>query len=77
MFLSHFLSIKRNYIIFDLHNFLFDADQNATLCLLTYLRLTPFSYTKIGNFPVVFVPLNEICSYDTLRQATFMIILCF
>ena len=38
MFLFYFLLIKRNYVIFDLHNFLVDADQNATFSLLTYLR---------------------------------------
>ena len=38
MFLSHFLFIERNYVIFDLRNFLFDADQNATCFLLTHLN---------------------------------------
>ena len=51
MFSIPFLLVKRNYIIFDLRNFLFDADQNAQFSLLTYLRLRQFSYTEIGNFP--------------------------
>ena len=33
-----------------------------------------FSYTKIGNFPDDFIPLNEIHYFDTLIQATFMTI---
>ena len=55
----------RNYVIFDMHFFLFDADQNATFSLLAYLRLTQFSYTEIGNFPDDCIPLNEIGNFDT------------
>ena len=40
--LLHFLLIKINYVIFDLRNFLFDADQNGPFSLLTYLRHTIF-----------------------------------
>ena len=57
--------------------FIFNKDQNATFSLLTYLRLTQFSYTEKGNFPDDFIPLNEIRNFDTLILATFMTILCF
>ena len=77
MFLLHFLLIKRNYFIFDLLNFSVDADQNATFPLLTYLRLTQFCYTEIGNFPDDVISFNEIHNFDTLIWATFMMILCF
>ena len=50
LFLLHYLLIKTNDVIFDLRNFLVDADQTAALSLLTYLRLTQFSCTEIGNF---------------------------
>ena len=59
MFLVHFFILMRDYIIFNLCNVLFDADQNAQFSLLTYLRLMQFSYTKIGNFPDDFMFLNE------------------
>ena len=65
MLLLHFLLIKRYDFIFDLHNFSVDTDQNATFPLLTFLRLTQFPYTKIGNFPDDFIPFNEICNFDT------------
>ena len=77
MFLVHFLLIKRNYVIFDVGNFLVDLDQNTIFSLLTCLRLLQFSYMKIGNFPDDFVSLNEINCFDTLRLAIFMIILSF
>ena len=67
MFLLHSLLIKRNYVIFDLRNFLFDAAQNAPFCLVIYLRLMQFSYIDIGNFPHDFIPLNEIRNFDTPR----------
>ena len=54
-----FLVIKRNYLIFDFRNFLFDADQNARFSVLTYLRLTQFSYTEIESFPDDFMFLNK------------------
>ena len=50
MFFLMTLLIRRNYIIFNVCNFLVDADQNATFSLLTYSRLTQFSCTKSGNF---------------------------
>ena len=50
IFLSLFLLIKRNYLKFDLHNFLFDTDQNATFSLFTYLILMQFSSIEVGNF---------------------------
>ena len=34
MFLTKFLFIKRNYVIFEFYSFLFDAEQNATLFFL-------------------------------------------
>ena len=46
--------------------FFVGADQNATLSLMTYLKLMQFSYTNIGSFPGDFMPLNEICKFDTL-----------
>ena len=57
----------RNYFIFDLLNFLFDVDQNATVCLLTCWRLTQFSDTEIGNFADDYVPSNEIYKLDTWK----------
>ena len=60
MFLSLFLSIKRNNVIFYLCNFLFDVDQNAQFSLLTYLRRTQFSYTEIGNFSDDFMFEQEV-----------------
>ena len=54
--------------------FIFNKDQNATFSLLTYLRLTQFSYTEIGIFPDNFISLNKIHNFDTPRLATFMTI---
>ena len=68
----HFLFLKRNYFIFNLHNFLVDADQNTTFPLLTLL--TQFSYTETGNFPDDFIFFSEICNFNTPRQATFITI---
>ena len=65
MFLLHILMLRRDYIIFNLCNILFDADQNAQFSLLTYLRLMQFSYTKIGNFPDDFMFLNEWLHFYT------------
>ena len=45
--------------------------------LLTYLKLTQFPYTEMGNFPHGFVSLNEIRSFDTLKLATFTTIISF
>ena len=67
-------SVKRNYFIFDLRNFSFDTDQNATFLALTYLKLAQFSYTDLGNFPDDFIPLNKLHNFDTSILATFMII---
>ena len=66
-----------HYVLFNLHNILVDADKNAIFSLLTYLRLTQFSYTKISNFPDNFIPLHEICNFDTPILATFMTIFMF
>ena len=49
-FLSRFLIMMSNYVIFDLLSFLFDPDRNAQFSVLTYLRLAQFSYTEIGSF---------------------------
>ena len=76
-FIFIFLIIKRNYIIFDLRNFLFDADQNAPFPILTFLRLTHFSYIEIGNFSDDFMYLNETSNFHTPREATCRTILCF
>ena len=73
MYLLHFLLMKRNHVIFDLRNFLVDADQNATFPLLIYLRLIQFSYTKIGNF---FDRLTDLTFLSHLASAsTFLMIL--
>ena len=74
MFVLHFSLIKINNVIFDFSNFSVDADQNATFSLLIYLRLMQFSYSKIGNFPDDFIPLNKLHNFDTSILATFMII---
>ena len=47
---------------FNLSNFLFNAEENAQLSLLTYLRLTQFSYTKIGSF------LDDLMSFEQDTQ---------
>ena len=52
-----------------------DADQNAALPLLTYLRLTQFSHTEMGNIPDDFISFNEIRNFGTLILADFMKIL--
>ena len=54
-----FFLIGRTYVIFDLRNFLVDSDQNATFSLLTYLTLTKFSYTQVGNCPDDLISLIE------------------
>ena len=77
MFILHFLLLRESYAIFDLHNFVVDADQNATFSFLTYLRLTQFSYTEIGNFSDNFISLKEKRNFDTLRFATFITIFMF
>ena len=58
-----FFVIKKSYVIFDWWNFLFEADQSAQFSLRTCLRLTQFSYTKIGNFPDDFLSLNEVHNF--------------
>ena len=68
LFLFFFL-MKRNYIILNLHNFFIDTDQNAPFFLFTYLGLTQFSYTEIGNFHDDFMSLNRIHNFDTRRFA--------
>ena len=70
----HFLFLKRNYFIFNLHNFLVDADQNTTFPLLTLL--TQFSYTETGNFSDD-MSLNKTRNFETPRLAIFMTILSF
>ena len=40
--------------------FILYANQNATFSLLTYLRLTQFSYTEKANVPDELIALNEI-----------------
>ena len=67
LFFFFFLLIKRNYTIFDLRNFLFDAYQNGPFSPLTYLKVTQVSYTQIGNFHDDFVPLSEIRNFNTPR----------
>ena len=70
-FSLHFLLLKRNCFIFNLRKFLFDTDQNATFPLLTFLRLTQFSYTEMG------ISFNKIRNFDTLILATFILIIYF
>ena len=66
MFLLDFLLIKRNYKFSTYVIFVVDANQNAIFSLLTYFRLTQFSYTEIGNFPNDFISFNENRNVDTL-----------
>ena len=65
MFLWHFLLIKRNCVIFHLHSFLSDTDQNATISFSTDWRLTQFSYTEISNHAEDFTPLNDALFWHT------------
>ena len=50
MVLLFFWLIKRNYIIFDISNFLFDANQNATFSLLTHQDLSNFLALRYATF---------------------------
>ena len=63
MVLLHFYRDELRH--FRLCNFLFDAGQHARFSLLTYLRLTQFSYTDIGNVPDDFMSSNGIRNFHT------------
>ena len=77
MFLLHFFVNREILLIFNLCNFLVDTAQNAIFTLFTFLRLTQFSCTEIGNFVDDFMPLNKIRNFHTLRWTTFLTIFCF
>ena len=60
IFITLFFKVKRNYLNFNLLNFLFDAQIRMLHCTVFLHRLT-----EIGKFPEDFIPLKEIQNFDT------------